>query len=353
MKQTLCAAGILFGALVSTLSIEGALAQRYAFAPAAEAPQSAATPISISTTPHWFALKSLAAGQSTDVGALTYLYGYVLKSDNPAFGGYSALNISADGKDLLALSDRGHVLSARISELNAETCSFDNAVISPLLGKGGAKLSIQAGDAESLIIKGDRAFVGFERVDRLDEYRLRGKQLDYVSPIAGLARQGFKGNNGLEAIISIDAKTIAGISETKNNTGAALGVFIPVCDAPPCAPLTDGFTYNVAESFSVTDIDDIDDKRALLIERSYSRATGVRVRLMEVLKSDIAPGADVSGRLLARLALPEHRVDNLEGISVHTNETGETLLYLISDDNHSARQETQLLVFRLNDEKAP
>ncbi len=42
-------------------------------------------------------------------------------------------------------------------------------------------------------------------------------------------------------------------------------------------------------------------------------------------------------------------VDNLEGVAARRAKTGETLLYLVSDDNFRATQRTLLLVFALTE----
>ena len=42
-----------------------------------------------------------------------------------------------------------------------------------------------------------------------------------------------------------------------------------------------------------------------------------------------------------------YQIDNMEGIAVHRNARGETILTLVSDDNFSAIQRNLLLQFRL------
>ena len=62
----------------------------------------------------------------------------------------------------------------------------------------------------------------------------------------------------------------------------------------------------------------------------------------------IAPGADLKGTVIATLA-PPLSVDNFEGIEARKGEQGETIVYLISDDNFSDRQRTYLLMFELRE----
>ncbi len=44
-----------------------------------------------------------------------------------------------------------------------------------------------------------------------------------------------------------------------------------------------------------------------------------------------------------------YQVDNMEGLSVHRDASGATVLTLISDDNFSPIQRTLLLLFTLNE----
>ena len=58
------------------------------------------------------------------------------------------------------------------------------------------------------------------------------------------------------------------------------------------------------------------------------------------------PGATVHAEELARLASP-YAVDNLEGLAATKGARGETLLWLISDDNFNPLQRNMLLLFEL------
>jgi len=73
---------------------------------------------------------------------------------------------------------------------------------------------------------------------------------------------------------------------------------------------------------------------------------GVRIRVMTADAADFRPGNLVTAREIARLASPL-AVDNLEGVSATKGPRGETLLWLISDDNFNALQRNLLLLFEL------
>jgi hypothetical protein len=62
--------------------------------------------------------------------------------------------------------------------------------------------------------------------------------------------------------------------------------------------------------------------------------------------AELKPGATVRPEELARLASP-HAVDNLEGLAATRGARGETLLWLISDDNFNPLQRNILMLFEL------
>ncbi len=86
----------------------------------------------------------------------------------------------------------------------------------------------------------------------------------------------------------------------------------------------------------------------LVIERSFNIIDGVAVRLRRVAARTIVPGARLDGTAIAVLH-PPLTVDNLEGVAVRRTAVGETLIYLVSDDNFSPLQRSLLLMFALEE----
>jgi hypothetical protein len=84
----------------------------------------------------------------------------------------------------------------------------------------------------------------------------------------------------------------------------------------------------------------------LLLERRYSPARGVAMRIRRVPLGLIKPGAQVDGKTLIEADLA-YQIDNMEGIAVHRNAQGETVITLVSDDNFSIIQRNLLLQFTL------
>ncbi len=86
----------------------------------------------------------------------------------------------------------------------------------------------------------------------------------------------------------------------------------------------------------------------LVLERAFQALSGPRVRLVRLAASDIRPRATLQGEELARWGLP-FTVDNFEALATRRGPDGETLIYLLSDDNFHFLQRTLLLMFALED----
>ena len=185
------------------------------------------------------------------------------------------------------------------------------------------------------------AQLGFEREHRVDIYRKSESGL-YVFDAPFIAFPDHEGappnNKGLEAVAVLDdgVLVIAEGAFPNGATGFVIGA--------------DGerrrFMHTSEAGFAVTDAARLGD-RLFLLERAYSRLIGVRARIhggavppADDPRYDAAPLARLGGVTI---------VDNMEGLAVRTGADGETLLYVLSDDNHSDRQKTILLMFEIAD----
>jgi hypothetical protein len=109
------------------------------------------------------------------------------------------------------------------------------------------------------------------------------------------------------------------------------------------------FTVKRIGDFDASDCALLGSHDLLLLERSYSVVKGVAMRIRKLSLDDIKPGAVVDGPVLIAADLG-YQIDNMEGIGVHRNAVGETIVTLISDDNFSVLQRTLLLQFALVEE---
>jgi hypothetical protein len=293
-----------------------------------------------------------AALSSTDrFGSLAFIGGLDLSCEDPRFGGFSALSLSADG-ELLSLSDRGTWLSGRLATQDGRPVGLTSAVIAPALGPEGRPLTYSRRfDTESLAIVGGQAYVGLERVNEVLRFDLagegltaRGQPIPVPPDLKSLPR-----NKGLEALGMVTSGPLAGrligVSEQSE----------PGSDTPTRGfVLTGGFAeFLVARSddFDISDLAFLPGGDLLLLERSFSFMTGIRMRIRRVPAAEIRPGALLDGPVLIQAGFAHH-IDNMEGLSVHRGPGGSAILTLISDDNFSALQKTVLLQFRLDERTA-
>jgi len=106
------------------------------------------------------------------------------------------------------------------------------------------------------------------------------------------------------------------------------------------------FGYTATPDYPPTALAVLPDGDLVVVERAFSPALGVRCRVLRLAVGAIAAGATVQAVELARLASPL-AVDNLEGVAATRGPRGETLIWLISDDNFNPLQRTILLKFEL------
>lgn len=275
------------------------------------------------------------------IGALRFLGGIRLSSDDPDFGGFSALHVSGDGERFLSVSDRGAWLRGRLRYAEGRLVGAERLEMAPVEDRAGARVQRTYRDAESLVFENGRALVGFERRHRIWAYDFAG---DAIGPAgvtaapAGLARA--PDNGGLEALARLPGGRLVAIAERYRNGADDLRGW-----------LRDGDQWSeisiaAPRPFGVTDAAPGPDGDLYLLERHFSTLGGMRVNILRVAAADIAPGARLEGTRLARLDA-RRRIDNFEGLSLRRDGEGRTLIYLISDDNFNAIQKTLLYMFEV------
>lgn len=271
------------------------------------------------------------------LGALRYRGGIQISSADPSFGGLSALSVSPDGASFSAISDLGYwVRGNLVYDASGDLAGVGGTEMGPLLDpRGVPTVGKTRGDAESMAPDGrGGTFVGFERNHRLWRYKtLQGPAVEVEAP-DGLADA--PDNGGLEALARLnDGRTLA-LSESIAADGGTRGWVGTPGDWSP-------LTLAIGDGFAATDAVSLPDGDVLVVERRFPP---IGVRLVRVAAGAIAPGAVLEGSELARLE-GSYTVDNMEGIAVRQGRYGETLIYLLSDDNFNAVQRTLLMMFEL------
>ena len=283
------------------------------------------------------------------VGALQFRGGLDLRSPDARFGGLSGLDISDDGSKLVAVGDRGIWFTARlVYGPDGRLADATDGEILPLRGLDGAPLTGKGtSDAESLARLTDGSYVvGFERDHRLRRYAAVGARAQRLTVPAVLATS--PPNAGAEALARLWGESLLLLSEGLDaRPGIAAGW---IGAGKIGADGTDGgwraVGFRRTGIFRPVGADTRDDGAVFVLERRFSTLGGVGTRISMVQPGRIAPGGIFEGRELAQLA-PPLVADNFEGISVRRNGAGETLVYIVSDDNFNDLQRTFLLLFAL------
>lgn len=278
------------------------------------------------------------------VGKLLWRGGLALSSPDPDFGGISGLLIAPDGQTMTAVTDRGHWITARLHyDSNGWLADVSQARIDALGGLNGAALKgKKERDAESLALLADGTrLVSFEHKHRIWRYPAvpqgqRGVP-ETVPPPPGLADA--PANKGIEALVSLRDGRLLGLTQGRDDD-PDVGAYL----------LEDGrwarLSYPKSAAYKPTGAALLPDGDVILLERRFSLLGGLAARLSVLDAAAIRPGAPLVPHRIAELT-PPLTVDNMEGVATRRGPAGETLVYLISDDNFHALQRTLLLMFEL------
>lgn len=316
----------------------------------------ACTPSAADQPEQWHAVEIEATpvdlGAET-VGRLRFRGGLALSSPNAIFGGLSDIEVLDDGR-LIAISDKGDWFEAQLT--------LDET--GALIGVTGMRAAFmrdesgdvfpnkRAGDSEDLAQLPDGRFaVAFEQTQSIRIYDLN-RDGPFGAAEAGPALAGvddLPGNVGLEALAATeDGALLVGAEGASGSTAPLWIVALDVGE-----PAAERIGYPLRGGYSLTALDRLPDGGFVAVERFYAPVIGARARIARF------PAASLNARgeglpeveELARFA-PPMPVDNFEGITAVRMPDGATRIYIVSDDNFSARQRTLLLAFDVIEREA-
>jgi hypothetical protein len=297
------------------------------------APQPSAGAPSVTATPLFTAQPPPAR-----IGVLELVGAYELRSGDRDFGGISSARRVGD--TLYLLSDRSTLFEIAWSQVG--------------LRGPGASLPLRAShhlttfhgdplDAEALaILDGGATMVGDESDGRVLRYaRSGGPREGKPIRLPRAFTEGGALNRGLETLVLVASWGLLAILE-----GAVSD------DALHPATLVDedgqqrSFTYRAQSGFQVTDADVAGDW-LLVLERKLSLFAGWRSRVVAVPVNDLDPARDgpLAGRELATIS-GSTLGENYEGLAASVDPDGDLAIILVSDNNFTAVQRTQLLELR-------
>lgn len=317
--------------------------------PAASAGTAEVTRIDVSVRPiTHFEIGSNA----TRFGALEFVGGLEMTASSRDFGGLSAFRFLTSGRDFIGVSDVGTwFFGAIVRDAGGKPAGIQNFRIQRMFDRSGRLAgNKRAGDAEGLAVQDGVATVSFEREHRVARYRIQPdgmkpafEEVDFLIP-----KRELRQNKGFETVLHTPADgphagALVIISESsldeKGNIFAAV----------TAGPNKGIFTVKREGAFGITDDAMLPDGDVLLLERSYSFAEGVKMRIRRIPGELIARGKLADGEVLVQADM-QHQIDNMEGLDVWTREDGSQMLSLVSDDNFSLFQRNLYLEFVLHDD---
>ncbi len=285
-------------------------------------------------------------------GRLRFLGGLELSSSDPLFGAWSSLRLLSGGQRFIGIFDTAHWLQGNLErDAGGRLTGLSDVTIDPMRdAKGNPDASKWEMDAEGMALRGDEVLVSFERNHRIDAYPLSDlpQAVPHRSVPLIIPRRSLRSNGGIEAMaVAPEGTPLAGstVIVSEKSVDSAGNLLAAIVEGR----IKGAFTVRKQDGFDVTDAAFLPDGNLLLLERRFTWASGVAMRLRQLAAADIRPGAVVDGEELLR-ADTRFQIDNMEGIDVFRDADGRTHVILVSDDNHSILQRTLMLEFLLDED---
>lgn len=285
-------------------------------------------------------------------GPFEFVGGLELYSrDNSLFGAWSSLRMLPGGKSFIGILDTGHWFTGALErDRQGRLSGLGDTEIEVMLDRSGQKAPGKSYmDAEGLALRGSSAFVGFEQRHRVDRYPLGETQTmqpdgTVVLPFPVLE---LRGNGGLETLVAAPADSPlkgALVAITEKSIDDEGNLYAGILDGPRRG----AFSVQRHDGFDVTDGAFLPNGDLLLLQRRFTLASGVAMRLARVRGSEIRPGAVIDPEILLHAA-GGYQIDNMEGLDIQRDADGSIRVIIVSDDNHSILQRSLMLEFRYNE----
>ncbi len=293
----------------------------------------------------------LARKPGRPAGKLVWLGGLTLSSPSDYFGGFSGLTISPDGRRIFAASDAGFWMTANLTVRDGVLVDLTDGRVGPFRALSGRVLyGFEEVDAEAVsLVKGTlengELLVAFERIHRIGRFPVRNgeiakpvRYLKLPAYIKGLHRN--RGLEGIEVLKGPNAGAIVMFAEGRRNAAGNLRGWL----------IANGRTREIfvkpINGYDITGVAAMPDGGFLALERRFRWSEGVKMRIRRIHADELATGRVLQGEVLLDVDSSAN-IDNMEGIAVHQDDTGQTIITLISDDNFKFFQRNLILRFAL------
>jgi hypothetical protein len=285
-------------------------------------------------------------------GPLEFVGGLEMTSPSRDFGALSAFRFLKAGSDFIGVADTGFwFFGTVVHDADKRPAGIQNFHMQQMVDETGQPIDKKwEVDAEGLAVKGGIATVGFERNQRVaqfnidpDDMKAPFKQLDFLVPARELRQ-----NRGFETVTHANPYGQHGgglVVVSEKSLDKAGNIFAAIIEGPHKGV----FTVKRNGDFDITDGAFLPDGDLLLLERSFSMANGVKMRLRRIYGESVEKGAVADGPVLMEADMG-YQIDNMEGLDVWTRDDGALMVSLVSDDNHSILQRNLYLEFILHED---
>tara|TARA_R110002020_G_scaffold65998_3_gene173775 strand:- start:1908 stop:2918 length:1011 start_codon:yes stop_codon:yes gene_type:complete len=284
----------------------------------------------------------------TRFGAFEFMGGLELSSPSSTLGAMSAIRLSGDRSSFLGVMDTGYWYAGRFERDDSGVLTrVSDFSVSPILDADGSASSEKwRFDAEGMALRGDEVLVSFERHSRVDIYPAKapgGSRPTGSLPLL-IPPEEFRSNRGPETItVAPEDSALAGavvvVTEKSLNTDGDIYASILT------GPSKGVFFVKRHPPYDITDGDFLPNGDLLLLERRFSIAQGIGMRIRRIDGSRLGKGNLVDGPVILEADFG-NQIDNMEGLDVTTDDQGRIIVTLVSDDNHSILQRNLILEFR-------
>ena len=287
-----------------------------------------------------------------DFGPLEFVGGLEMTSPNRDFGALSSFRFLEPGAGFMGVADTGFWFFGTITRDAAGVPSgVTGFTLQQMVDEKGNPIDRKwEVDAEGLDVEDGVATVGFERNHRIAQFRIQPgamgapfRQVPFLVPPRELRQ-----NKGFETVTRAHPQGqheggLVVVSE--RSIDKAGNVFAAIIEGPNKGV----FTVKRDGDFDITDGAFLPSGDLLLLERRYSIAQGVAMRLRRIYGESIAKGQVADGPVLMSADMG-YQIDNMEAMDVWHRADGALMVSLMSDDNHSMLQRNLYLEFRLHED---
>lgn len=264
-----------------------------------------------------------------------YLGSYQWQIDQEWFGGFSGIELSADGQSMTLITDRANIMTARIERKDTRIVAIYSSLPQHLKSSAGVRLTGKIADSEGLAIATDGTiYISFEGIHRVSRYAAPDGIAEPLHRSKAFLSMPINGS--LEALAVDPIGQLYTLPENAMDEGGNIPVYRWIS-----GKWTNPFSLSAKGKFRPVGADFGPDSRFYLLERSFS-ILGFRTRLR---RWDFTRTAALNEQTLLLTSASLH--DNLEGLSIWRDSAGRLRATMISDDNFMAFQRTELVEYAL------